>query len=109
MADRLLASALVAALLASALPAGAQEDRKVEIVNDTGVTMLKFFGSNQKSDSWEEDILGDDVLSPGQSVVINFDDGTGYCLFDFRAVFDDGDELIDRGINVCEIGLFRYY
>ncbi len=109
MGHRLLFSAIIAALCASALPVGAQEDRKVEIVNDTGVTMLKFFGSNQKTDSWEEDILGDDILSSGQSVVINFDDGTGYCLFDFRAVFDDGDELIDRGINVCEIGTFRYY
>lgn len=108
MPTRFLAAAAVAALAAFAGPALAQ-DRRVEIVNDTDVTMMKFYGSNQKTDSWEEDILGDDVLLPGQSVVINFDDGTGYCVFDFRAVFEDGDEVIENGIDVCEIGTFTYH
>lgn len=109
MANRLLVSALIAALSAVAQPAMAQEDRKVEIVNKTGVTMQRFYGSNKKSDSWEEDILGDDVLRSGESVVIDFDDGTGYCVFDFRAIFEDGDELVDEGINVCETGKFTYH
>jgi hypothetical protein len=101
-----LAAAAIATL--SALPALA-EDRRVEIVNATEVTMTQFYGSNQKTDSWEEDILGDDVLLPGETVVINFDDSTGYCVFDFRAVFEDGDEVVERGINVCETGTFTYY
>lgn len=84
------------------------EDRRVEIVNETGFTMTHFYGSNKKSDSWEEDILGDDVLASGRSVVINFDDGTGYCVFDFRAVFEDGDEVVDTDINVCEVGTYTY-
>jgi hypothetical protein len=100
-------AALTAALAFAAVSAAA-EDRRVEIVNDTGFTMTHFYGSNKKSDSWEEDILGDDVLPSGSSVVINFDDGTGYCVFDFRAVFEDGDELVDREVNVCEIGTFTY-
>ena len=90
-----------------ALPALA-EDRRVEIINNTGFTITHFYGSNKKTDSWEEDILGDDVLYSGQSVVIDFDDGTGYCVFDFRAVFEDGDEIVDNGINVCETGTFTY-
>ena len=88
--------------------ASAQEDRRVRIINETNHTIVRFFGSNAGTTDWEEDILGDDVLAPGQSVVINFDDGTGYCKFDFKAEFDDGDEVVKHGIDVCEISSFRF-
>ncbi len=94
-------------VLAMALPASA-EDRRVRIVNNTGFTMVEFYGSNTGTDSWQEDILGNDVLPSGSSVMIDFDDGTGYCIFDFKAVFEDGDELTDFGNNVCELGTFTY-
>jgi hypothetical protein len=102
---------LAAGLLLSGLaggPAQAQEDRRVRIINETSYTIARFYGSNAGSDSWEEDILGDNVLPPGQSVMINFDDGTGYCKFDFKAEFEDGDEVVKHGIDVCEISSFRF-
>ena len=102
---RVFIGATLAAALA--LPAAAL-DRRVRIVNNTGYTMIAFYGSNQGTDSWEEDILGADVLPSGYSVVIDFDDGTGYCIFDFKAVFEDGDELTDFGNNICELGTFTY-
>jgi hypothetical protein len=40
--------------------------------------------------------------------MINFDDGTGYCKFDFKAEFSDGDEVVKHGIDVCEISSFRF-
>ena len=84
------------------------QDRRVQIVNNTGYTIMEFYGSNKGTNSWEEDILGSDVLGSGQSVVIDFDDGTGYCKFDFKAVFSDGDEVVKKNVNVCEIGTFTY-
>lgn len=101
------AAALVATLGMIAAPASAL-DRRVTIVNNTGYTIVRFFGSNTGADTWQEDILGDDVLPTGSSVVINFDDATGYCKFDFKAIFEDGDELVKQGVNVCEIGTFTY-
>ncbi len=83
-------------------------DRRVKIINNTGYTITHFYGSNTGAKSWQEDILGQDLLPSGSSVTINFDDGTGYCIFDFKAVFEDGDELIDEGVNVCELGTFTY-
>ncbi len=83
-------------------------DRHVRIVNETGYTIVRFYGSNKGSDSWEEDILGSDILPAGSSVRIDFDDGSGYCKFDFKAVFDDGDVLIKKNINICKIGTFTY-
>ncbi len=94
-------------VLALALPASAL-DRRVRIINNTGYTMVEFYGSNQGTDDWEEDILGANVLPSGSSVMINFDDGTGYCIFDFKAVFEDGDVLTDFGNNVCELATFTY-
>jgi hypothetical protein len=91
----------------TALPATAL-DRRVEIINNTGFTIVEFYGSNAGSKSWEEDILGPDLLPPGSSVVVNFDDASGFCKFDFRAVFDDGEALERRGINICEIATFTY-
>lgn len=98
---------MVATLGMIAAPASAL-DRRVTIVNNTGYTIVRFFGSNTGADTWQEDILGDDVLPSGSSVVINFDDASGYCKFDFKAIFEDGDELVKQGVNVCEIGTFTY-
>lgn len=98
----------VAALIGLAAAPAAAQDRNVRIVNETRHTMVEFYASNIGRDTWEEDILGQDVLQVGQSVNINIDDGTGACLYDFRAVFDDGDELVRNRIDVCTIGTYRY-
>lgn len=102
------AFALSAAIAFTTAAPALSLDRLVTIVNNTGFTIIRFYGSNTGSGSWEEDILGDDVLPSGSSVVINFDDASGYCMFDFRAEFEDGDVLERGGVNVCEIGTFTY-
>jgi hypothetical protein len=76
-------------------------DRRVTIVNNTNVSIREFYGSNAGASTWQEDILGRDVLAPNSSVNINFDDGTGYCTFDFKAVFSDGSSLINSNVDVC--------
>jgi hypothetical protein len=101
---------LAALVLTTGLAAGSAqaEDRHVRIINETEHTMVRFYASNTGSTSWEEDILGDSVVKPGGDVLVNIDDGTGHCLYDFKAVFDDGDSLIRQRVNVCEISSYRY-
>ena len=70
--------------------------------------MQEFYGSRTASSNWYEDTLGRDVLLPGQSVRIDFDDGTGHCVFDFKAVFNDGEVLISNEVNVCEVETYTY-
>lgn len=105
-----LRAGFTAALLSFAVLAGpaSAADRRVEISNDTSYTIVEFYASNVGEKAWEEDILGRDMLAPGESVVINIDDGTGHCLYDFKAVFEDGDELEKGRINVCEIETYSY-
>lgn len=109
MGTRLLVVALLLSSLVAGLagPAGAA-DRRVRIVNNTGYPIVEFYGSNKGTDSWEEDILGTSVLPSGSSVMVDFDDGTGYCIFDFLAIFSDGEELVRNGVNVCETHSFTY-
>lgn len=85
-----------------------RQDRRVRIHNNTGWTMLNFYASNVNTTNWEEDILGEDVLSSGSSIVMNIDDGTGACRFDFKAVFTNGQELIRNDVNVCQIADYYY-
>jgi len=84
------------------------ENRWVTIHNNTGYDIVSFHGSHRDAPDWQEDILGSRILRAGQSVDINFDDGTGYCIFDFRAAFEDGDVLVKKSVNVCAIGHFYY-
>lgn len=83
-------------------------DRHVTIKNRTGWTMLRFYASDSRSDDWEEDILGSDVLESGQDVRINIDDGSGACIYDFKAEFTNGQELTRSRINVCEVSEYTY-
>ncbi|WP_234809608.1 hypothetical protein [Mycolicibacterium tusciae] len=99
--------AAVVALLGLAAPANAQ-DRNVEVINQTQHAIVQFYASNVDRGTWEEDILGEDVLPVGQSVNINIDDGSGACLYDFKAVFDDGEELVRTGIDVCTTTAYTY-
>ena len=98
---------LATALFALANPALALE-RKVQINNLTAYTIVEFYASNTGTTDWEEDILGSEVLPSGSSVVINIDDGSGYCKYDFLAVFDDGDQLVSSDNNVCELDEFDF-
>lgn len=76
-------------------------NRVMDITNRTGVTMTHFYASNTGQNTWGPDQLGTSVLGSGRVMSINFDDGTGSCYFDFRAVFADGDTLVASNINVC--------
>ncbi len=88
---------------------GDSYNRVVNITNTTGMTMTHFYASNSSRSSWGPEQLGaSTVLPTGQYVRINFDDGTGACVFDFKARFSNGQELFKYGVNVCSISNYNY-
>ena len=109
-ARRTLGLALAASLgiLGAAAPASAA-DRRIELINDTNVALVTFNASNVTRRSWEEDILGQRVLPPGERVVVNINDGSGSCRFDLRAIFSDKDVVVRRDFNVCTNAYWRIY
>ena len=100
--------AIAATVLAMGITSATALDRRVRINNYTSYDIIEFYASHRDATSWQEDILGRDILPAGSSVMINIDDGTGYCVFDFRAVFEDGEVLEKFGNNVCELAEFNY-
>lgn len=103
-----LTAAFALAVLALGVVQASALDRRVRINNKSSYDIIEFYASNTGSRSWEEDILGRNILPAGNSVVINIDDGSGYCKYDFMAVFEDGDEVVSSDNNVCELSDFNF-
>jgi hypothetical protein len=82
---------------------GTGQNRNLTIINNTGQDIIRFYGSNSGRTSWEEDILGQDILPRGRSVNINFDDGSGACTFDFKAELRNGSTRETYGVDVCRV------
>lgn len=101
-------SALALGLLAFTAMEASALDRRVQINNQSSYDIVEFYASNTGTKSWEEDILGRNILPAGNSVVVNIDDGTGYCKYDFLAVFEDGDQVTSTDNNVCELSQFNF-
>jgi hypothetical protein len=81
-------------------------DRRIDLVNRSSQTITGFYASNVGENVWQEDVLGRSTVRPGQRVRINLNDGTGYCMFDFRTVTASGEEIIRRRVNVCEVSRY---
>ena len=109
----MLAKVIGALVLSSVLVLGATGgaaalNRHVRIHNSSSATIEKFYASNVGVSNYEEDILGSDVIEPGDTWNINIDDGTGYCKYDFLAVFDDGSQAKKDNVNVCAVSDFYF-
>ena len=105
---QLTAIAVAGALVALSISSAAALDRRVQINNNTGYDIVQFYASNKGTNDWQEDILGRGILPAGESVIITIDDGSGYCNFEFLAVFEDDDQVVSRNNNVCELSQFNF-
>ncbi|MBL1268107.1 MAG: hypothetical protein COA87_010265 [Halomonas sp.] len=85
------------ALCASSLALAA--DYYVDITNRTGYTIYYMYVSPGSSKSWEEDVLGKDVLMNGDTQRVTL---TGYTnpYFDIRLVDEDDDSYTFWNVDV---------
>lgn len=74
-------------------------DYYVDITNRTGYTIMYMYVSPGDAKSWEEDVLGNDVLEDGTTQRVNL---RGYSspIFDIRLVDTDGDTYTFWNFNV---------
>jgi len=100
-------ASLAASLLATTVLAQT-ESVSFELTNNTGFTLTRIYLSLPSSNSWEEDILGDEVVESGETVVVSVDDGLEACEYDIRYDFSDGDSLIEKAVDMCEIDGSEY-
>ena len=103
MFTRIAALALGAMLLlGTALSPAKAYDRTMRIFNNSSYTVYHFYAANRDAQYWSGDILGEDVLQPGEYTDVDFDDGSGYCIFDLKATGKGGSPVWNKRINVCE-------
>lgn len=101
---RRLSLLLALALAGVASTAHADEqDRRVIITNESNYMLVEFYASRVSADDWEENMIRGTTLESGEAAMFNFDDGTGACLFDFKIVFEDDDQAVAKGVNVCKL------
>jgi hypothetical protein len=100
---RLLAGAVLAALLVVGVAVVQAAIQDFTVINKTGFTITALHVSESDNNDWEEDILGADVLPDGKSTNISFHGYSGKaCEFDIRIDDEDENQSIVEGINLCE-------
>ena len=90
---------------AAASPAAA-EDLVFMLDNQTSAALAEFYASPADVGSWEEDILGVDVLPAGEAVRITIADGRSTCVYDMRFVYEDGETVEEEAVDLCETGSY---
>ena len=95
-----IAAALACSALATAAWAAAQD---FTIVNATGRTVMSINISPTGEEQWGPDLLGSEVMGDGATASATFDIDEARCLWDIRAMFDDGEVGDWRALDLCEI------
>lgn len=91
-------------LLMIAAPAHAAGKQDFVLVNKTGYDISHVYVSPVKSDDWEEDVLGKDVLEDGDTWTIKFNRKTSTCKWDLKVVYDDDDSTaVWQNIDLCSV------
>jgi hypothetical protein len=92
---------VAAALIVASSNIAVAADYYVDITNETGYTIMYMYVSPDHSDSWEEDVLGDDVLRTGKTQRVNLN-GYKSPVFDIKLVDEDGDSYTFWNVDVSK-------
>ena len=83
-------------------------DRRITLVNATSNTLMRLYASPTSGRQIDEDLLGDAIVKPGQSVDLAISGGGDACLYKLKGSFDDGTTKIRDKVNVCELRTYRF-
>lgn len=78
-------------------------DQDFDVLNKTGYPIKHLYVSEANNNSWDEDVLGRDVLEDGDSFELKFAKGERTCKWDMKVVYDDGEAAVWQGLNLCKI------
>ena len=93
--------------IAAASPSLAQSsdgfDRRIAIDNNSGQTILYVRGSPVSASSFGGDRIPNQTLGHGGSTIVDFDSGTGDCMYDLRVTLTNGRNIDRMNVNVCRV------
>jgi hypothetical protein len=100
MTRMMFAAALALFASTSAVAQGKQD---FTLTNATGYNIYEVYVAPTKSDDWEEDVMGRDILADGEAVEITFSPKESVCYYDIKVVWDDKSDADWREFNLCEV------
>ncbi|MBX4908642.1 MULTISPECIES: hypothetical protein [Rhizobium] len=103
--------ALAAAIIATSAVSSYAEDLKFQLTNGTNSVLTRFYSSPTGVNNWEEDVFGEDVLNPGETVNITIADGRTVCKYDMRFEFDEDSNLdtTEDTQDLCALGSYTIH
>lgn len=97
------ATALMVPLMALNAGSALADQRNFRLVNDSPVVINEAYVSSVTTNNWEEDVLGRDTLSSGQSTRITFSRGVaGTCAYDIKVVTAQNRSFERANVNLCK-------
>jgi hypothetical protein len=98
-----------AALAIVATQAAFADPRDFTFENNSGSTIYHLYVSPSNSAYWGSDVLGRDVLGPGERELIRFNPNVGdSCYYDILVVTADGRQTEKHGENLCAVSVEHY-
>ena len=95
---------LVAAFAFIGAPAFA-EDLVFSLINNSSQPLTNLYVSLPEVDEWGDDILGVDVLAPGESATVTIADGATVCDYDLQIVMEN-ETTMEGTADLCEVNEF---
>ena len=92
---------LAAMLLTWASPAWC-DDIVFTLINSSDYTIHEFYTATPDSDSWGDDILGDQTIAGGGTGTITLTGAGDQCEFDLKVVDEEKAEHELEGVNLCD-------
>ncbi|EDP65451.1 argininosuccinate lyase [alpha proteobacterium BAL199] len=100
----LLGSMVVVSSMAMSAMAWGQAKQDFTLVNKTGYALSEVYVAPSKSDDWESDILGRDLMPDGEAFEISFDWADKSCFWDLKVIYhDDNSSAVWYGIDLCTV------
>jgi len=73
-------------------------DSSLTIDNQSSYAFAEIYLSPEDSGAWGEDLLGSDVLAPGETLELSNIDCD---VYDIRIVDDEGDDCVVSSVDLC--------
>lgn len=98
---------LIAAGMLMLLSIAAQaEDLKFVLVNNSSAVVIKIQISPVSTDNWGENILGLDVLLPGETATVTIADWLSTCAYDMLVTFNDETSVEELDYDFCDLNTY---
>ncbi|MFN0247664.1 MAG: hypothetical protein ACKV2T_12330 [Kofleriaceae bacterium] len=93
-----IVSLLALGVLGACADDGSDLDSTLTIENESSYAFGEIYLSPEDAASWGQDLLGTDILAPGEVLELS---GVACDIYDIRIVDDEGDDCVLPSVDLC--------